>query len=121
MNTCPPEWDEDCNRAKLLDDFEGERQMVKRKRASARRGGRPRKAGRSKLRVQRGRVGLRIPGFPKLQYIHAAALVRHIPKTKLQKAGKKILGRPPPKIRKRKSQKGRKRVKRASRRRARAF
>lgn len=125
MNTCFSEWDEDCNRAKLLDDFEEERQMVKTRRAPARRGGKPKKGSRSKLRVrvQRGRVGLKIPGFQKIQYIHAAALVRHIPKTRLQKAGKKVLGRPPPRIRKRKTRKvsaARKRVKRAAKRRNRA-
>ena len=122
MNTCPPDWDS-CDRAELLSDFEGERQMVKTRR-TARRAASRRGGGRTKVRVQRGRVGLKVAGFPKLQYVSASDLVRHIPKTRLQKAAKKVLGKPPRRARKgRKGRKGagrrKKRTKRLRRRRAR--
>jgi hypothetical protein len=83
--------------------------MVKTRR-TARRAANRRAGGRTKVRVQRGRVGLKVAGFPKLQYVSASDLVRHIPKTRLQKAAKKVLGKPP-----RRARKGRKGAKRGRR------
>lgn len=77
--------------------------MVAKRRVARR--GRAKKTGHSKLRISRGRIGLRVPGFKNLQYLSAAALLELIPKTKVTKAAKRLLGRPPKAIRKKPAKK----------------
>lgn len=77
-----------------------------RSRRSTTRKGRRRKGSRvSKVRIIKGKVALRIGGFPGVQKVGASQLVRFVPLNKLRTAAKRVLGAPPKK-RGRKNRKG---------------
>jgi hypothetical protein len=50
------------------------------------------KASRTKVRIIKGRVSIRVAGFPGYQRIGASQLVRHVPLSKLRVAAKRVLG-----------------------------
>jgi len=82
---------------------------------STKRKGRRRKSSRvSKIRIVKGKVALRIGGFPGVQRVGASQLVRFVPLNKLRSAAKKVLGAPPK--RGKKSRKGGKRKRQGRRR-----
>jgi len=82
---------------------------------SAKRKGRRRKSSRvSKIRIVKGKVALRVGGFPGVQRVGASQLVRFVPLNKLRSAAKKVLGAPPK--RGKKSRKGGKRKRQGRRR-----
>jgi hypothetical protein len=60
-------------------------------------GGRRRKTGGSSkrrgVRVNKGRLGIRVAGYQGVQSLTASELVRHIPLSKLRAAAKKVLKR----------------------------
>lgn len=74
-------------RARLGADVVGPMSPVTRSRASSKR----RKAGSTKVRVVKGRVKLRVPGYPGLQSLSPALLVKYIGSAKLRVAAKKVL------------------------------
>jgi len=53
-------------------------------------GGRGRRRGKG-VRVNKGRLGLRVAGYQGVQHLTASELVRHIPLSKLKAAAKKVL------------------------------
>ena len=78
----------------------------KRSRSTTRKG--RRKRGRvTKVRVIKGKVALRVGGFPGVQHVGASQLVRFVPLNKLRTAAKRVLGSPP--RRGKRSRKGKKR------------
>lgn len=60
----------------------------------------------TRVRVVRGRVALRIPGFNRLQHLGASQLVRFVPVNKLKAAAKRVLGKRPARGRSRRRRKG---------------
>ena len=99
-------------RASLI-DTDIEEDSMPRRRKSSRAGGRRRKLGGSKrkgVRVNKGRIGLRVAGYQGLQHLSASELIRYVPLSKLRVAAKKVLNRSGKKRTKRKGKKrGRKR------------
>jgi hypothetical protein len=88
----------------------------RRRRVGRRRVGRARaraSGGGSKVRVVKGRVSLKVAGFPGYQRLAPGQLVRHVPITKLRAAAKKILGRGGP-VRRRRRATGRRRRRRTT-------
>jgi hypothetical protein len=79
----------------------------RRSRSTSRRKGRT-----TKVRVVKGKVSLRIGGFPGVQKLGASQLVRFVPLNKLRSAAKRVLGSPPRRGKKRTSRKGGKRRRR---------
>jgi len=67
---------------------------------------------RSKVRVVKGRVGIKLGGFKGLQYLSASELVRHLPLNRIKVAARKILRQRPKlgsrKLRKQRRKGGRK-------------
>ena len=57
------------------------------------------------VRVNKGRLGLRVAGYQGVQHLTASELVRHIPLSKLKAAAKKVLKRSGAKRVKRKGKK----------------
>lgn len=49
----------------------------------------------TKVRIVKGKVALRVSGFPQVQRLGASQLVRFVPLNKLRAAAKKVLGRGP--------------------------
>ena len=82
----------------------------KRSRSTARKG-RKRRSRVTKVRVVKGKVALRVGGFPGVQHVGASQLVRFVPLNKLRTAAKRVLGSPP-----RRGKRGRKGRKRKGRR-----
>ena len=78
----------------------------KRSRSTAQKG-RRRKSRVTKVRVVKGKVALRVGGFPGVQHVGASQLVRFVPLNKLRTAAKRVLGSPP--RRGKRGRKGRKR------------
>ena len=66
----------------------------KRSRSTAKKG-RRRKSRVTKVRVVKGKVALRVGGFPGVQHVGASQLVRFVPLNKLRTAAKRVLGSPP--------------------------
>jgi len=104
---------ENCDKVEVLQNSSQELEpMPKRRRGAVKRyRKRSRKsvfARRTKVRVVRGRVGVKVAGFSNLQYVPASQIVRLIPVSRLRVAAKRILGKPP---------KSKRRVRRANRRR----
>jgi hypothetical protein len=65
------------------------------KRRRVAKGGRRRRrvgGGRSKVRIVRGKISIRVAGFPGYQRIGASQLVRFVPLAKLRVAAKRVLG-----------------------------
>jgi len=85
----------------------GGRHSQTRSRSTKRKGRRRKSRGVSKIRIVKGKVALRIGGFPGVQRVGASQLVRFVPLNKLRSAAKKVLGAPPK--RGKKSRKGGKR------------
>ena len=54
-----------------------------------------RKSRVTKVRVVKGKVALRVGGFPGVQRVGASQLVRFVPLNKLRTAAKRVLGNPP--------------------------
>ena len=73
--------------------------------------GRKRRSRVTKVRVVKGKVALRVGGFPGVQHVGASQLVRFVPLNKLRTAAKRVLGSPP-----RRGKRGRKGKKRQGRR-----
>ena len=74
------------------------------------RSGGKRKSRVTKVRVIKGKVALRVGGFPGVQRVGASQLVRFVPLNKLRTAAKRVLGNPPRRTkRSRKGRKGRRR------------
>jgi hypothetical protein len=94
------------DRASLMSAV-GSRKPRRRSRSKARRKNRA-----TKVRVVKGKVSLRIGGFPGIQKVGASQLVRFVPLNKLRSAAKRVLGSPPKRGRKRVGRKGSKRRKR---------
>lgn len=62
-----------------------------RRRSSSRRGGRKNKTRVTKVRLVKGKVSLRIKGYPGVQRLGASQLVRFVPLNKLKAAAKRAL------------------------------
>ena len=80
------------------DNDEDENSMPSRRRGrKGSKGGRRRKTGGSSkrrgVRVNKGRLGIRVAGYQGVQSLTASELVRHIPLSKLRAAAKKVLKR----------------------------
>jgi len=90
----------------------GGRHSQTRSRSTKRKGRRRKSRGVSKIRIVKGKVALRIGGFPGVQRVGASQLVRFVPLNKLRAAAKRVLGSPPRRsTKKRAGRKGRKRQK----------
>jgi hypothetical protein len=74
-------------------------------------GRRRRRSRTTRVRIVRGKVALRVQGYPKIQHLGASQLVRFVPLNKLRSAAKRVLGRHP-------RRKGRRRVSKQRRRRS---
>lgn len=64
----------------------------RRRRVGRRVGGRRRKTRSTRIRVIKGRVALRVGGFPGVQRLGASQLVRFVPLNKLRAAARRVLG-----------------------------
>ena len=94
------------DRASLMSAV-GSRQPQRRSRSKAKR-----KSRSTQIKVIKGKVALRIGGFPGVQRVGASQLVRFVPLNKLRAAAKRVLGSPPRRsTKKRAGRKGRKRQK----------
>lgn len=78
---------------------------VTRRKSASRAAGRRASA---KVRIIKGRVKLRVPGFPNVQTLSPSHLVRHISAAKLRLAAKQVLKKTNKKVRRRKTKKRRK-------------
>jgi hypothetical protein len=80
-------------RATLIDtDFELEESMSSKKQKGgnkSQKGGGKKKG--TKIKVTKGKIGLRVAGYKGLQKFSASELVKHIPISKLKAAGKTLL------------------------------
>jgi hypothetical protein len=93
-------------RATLIDtDYQTSSMPAKKKRSNKKSGvGRKKK----RVRVNKGRLNLKVAGYKGFQSLTASELIHHIPLAKLRAAAKKVLkrhGRPKRKTKKRKSRK----------------
>lgn len=70
-----------------------------------------RKSRSSKIKIVRGKVALRIGGFPGVQHVGASQIVRFVPLNKIRAAAKRVLGGSSKRTKKRSSRKGGKRRK----------
>jgi len=98
MSKCLVGYDQ-CEKAEILESANQEKDPMPRRRKSAakskrRRGRKSIVARRSKVRVVRGRVGIKVPGYSTLQYVPSSQIVRLIPLSRLRLAAKRILGKP---------------------------
>lgn len=91
------------DRASLMSAV-GSKKPNRRSRSAAKR-----KSRTTKVRFIKGKVALRVGGFPGVQRVGANQLVRFVPLTKLRAAAKRVLGNPPRRANKKASRKGRKR------------
>jgi hypothetical protein len=82
-------------RATLIDtDFELEESMGSSKKKKSPTGSGKKKAAKkksTKVKVTKGKIGLRVAGYKGLQKFSASELVKHIPISKLKAAGKTLL------------------------------
>ena len=83
------------DRASLMSAVGTSHRRRSRKRSTIRKG-RRRKGNRgSKIRIVKGKVSLKVGGFPGIQRVGASQLVRFVPLSKLRSAAKRVLGSPP--------------------------
>lgn len=105
-------------RASLIDtDFE-EESMSPRKRTGRKRRGRKSSGKGDKrkgIRLNKGKIRIRLPGYEGLQFVTASELVRHIPLSKLKAAAKKVLRKAGVSKKRKGKRRGRKRVGRRKR------
>jgi hypothetical protein len=94
------------DRASLMSAGGPSHRLRKRTRSAGKR----KKSRVTKVRVVKGKVALRVGGFPGVQRVGASQLVRFVPLNKLRAAAKRVLGTPPKRVKRgRKGRKGKRR------------